>query len=68
MLALIRKRSKHFGALLLIVFSAGLAACATEKKVALVDDPNGKQESQLPWNRQEKWETGGQFANMTDRR
>lgn len=68
MLALTRNSLKRFGALCLLALSFGLSSCATEKKVALVDDPNGKPESQLPWNRQEKWETGGQFANMTDRR
>jgi hypothetical protein len=46
-----------------------LVACATEKpRVALVDDPDAKKESQIPWNKQEKWETQGQFAGMTDRR
>ena len=46
-----------------------LVACATEKpQVTLVDDPDAKKESQIPWNKQEKWETQGQFAGMTDRR
>src|SRR6266481_2659790 len=40
-----------------------LAGC-----MALVDDPDAKKESQIPWNKQEKWETQGQFAGMTDRR
>jgi hypothetical protein len=45
------------------------AACATQKpQPALVDDPDAKKESQIPWNKQEQWETQGQFANMTDRR
>jgi len=46
-----------------------LVGCATEKpQVALVDDPDAKKESQIPWNKQEKLETQGQFAGMTDRR
>jgi hypothetical protein len=45
------------------------AACATQKpQPVLVDDPDAKKESQIPWNKQEQWETQGQFANMTDRR
>ena len=46
-----------------------LVACATDRpKPALVDDPDAKKESQIPWNTQEKWESQGQFAGMTDRR
>ena len=46
------------------------AACATQKpQLALVDDPDAKKESQIPWNKQEKWETaGGQLTEFTDRR
>ena len=44
-------------------------SCASQKEqVALVNDPDAKHESQIPWNKQEKWEVGGSLANMTDRR
>jgi len=44
-------------------------SCATQKeRVGLVNDPDAKGETAMPWNKQEKWETGGQFANMTDHR
>jgi hypothetical protein len=37
--------------------------------VALVNDPDAKKESQIPWNKQEKWETQqSQFTGMTDHR
>jgi outer membrane biogenesis lipoprotein LolB len=67
MLAQLPRRTTAF--LLLFVGCILLAGCATEKpKPALVDDPDAGHESQIPWNKQEKWETQGQFANMTDRR
>ena len=44
-------------------------SCASQKEqVRLVDDPDDHRESTIPWNKQEKWETAGQFAGMTDRR
>jgi outer membrane biogenesis lipoprotein LolB len=67
MLARIPKRT--ISAFLLLAGCMALVGCATQKpQVALVDDPDAKKESQIPWNKQEKWETQGQFANMTDRR
>jgi len=67
MLALIPKRT--ISAFLLLAGCMAFAACATQKpQPALVDDPDAKKESQIPWNKQEKWETQGQFAGMTDRR
>jgi hypothetical protein len=67
MLARIPKRTISF--LLLAIGCSLFASCATEKpKPALVDDPDAGRESQIPWNKQEKWETQGQFAGMTDRR
>jgi len=45
-----------------------MTSCATQKETALVQDPDGHYESTMPWNKQEKWETGGQFQGMTDRR
>ena len=29
---------------------------------------NDRHDSVIPWNKQESWETQGQFAGMTDRR
>jgi outer membrane biogenesis lipoprotein LolB len=69
MLAQIRKHEKKIAAALLLVAASLLASCATQKEnVALVKDPDAKAESALPWNKQEKWETGGQFANFSDHR
>jgi uncharacterized lipoprotein YajG len=69
MLAQIRKHRREVAALLLLAGATMLVSCATQKEhVALVNDPDAKPESQMPWNKQEKWETGGQFANMTDKR
>ena len=69
MLAQIHKHQRKVAAALLLVAASLLASCATQKEhVALVNDPDAKPESAMPWNKQEKWETGGQFANMTDRR
>lgn len=67
MLARIPKRTISAG--LLLAGCALFAGCATEKPPpALVNDPDAKHESSLPWNKQEKWETEGQFAGMNDRR
>lgn len=54
---------------LLLASSALIVSCASDKSQArLVDDPEDHGASTMPWNKQEKWETGGQFAGMTDRR
>jgi len=46
-----------------------MASCATEKKTALIKDPNQKDETLLPWNKQEGWEQGNdQLARMNERR
>jgi hypothetical protein len=67
MLDRIPKRT--ISSLLLLAGCLSLAACASDKPaVALVDDPDAKKESAIPWNKQEKWESAGQFADMTDRR
>lgn len=64
MLALIFKK-KNFAMLALALFALGsFASCATEKPPPrLVDDPNDRHESVLPWNQQEKWE---QSANLPE--
>jgi hypothetical protein len=69
MLAQIRKQNVKIAALLLLAATSMLSSCASQKdQVALVKDPDAKPEGAMPWNKQEKWETGGQFANMTDHR
>ncbi len=68
MLALIRNLRTIIVPVLLCAFVVGMSSCATQKETALVSDPDNRHDSMIPWNKQEKWETGGQFANMTDRR
>jgi hypothetical protein len=43
-------------------------SCATKKQEQIVDDPDSKHESLIPWNKQEKWESQGQLGGVTDRR
>ena len=69
MLAQIRKQEGKVAAILLLAAASMLVSCATTKDhVTLVKDPDGKPESAIPWNKQEKWESGGQFANFSDKR
>jgi hypothetical protein len=69
MLAQIRKQTGKISTLLLLAGTSLLISCASQKDhVTLVNDPDAKPEGSMPWNKQEKWETGGQFANMTDHR
>jgi outer membrane biogenesis lipoprotein LolB len=69
MLAQIRKQQGKIAGVLLLAATSMLVSCASQKEnVALVKDPDAKQESAMPWNKQEKWETGGQFANFSDHR
>jgi hypothetical protein len=68
MLALVRKIRKGIATALLLSAATIFASCASEKQITLVDDPDSRHESMIPWNKQERWETAGQFANMTDRR
>jgi len=48
--------------------TAMLVSCASQKSVALVDDPTGEKGSSIPWNKQEKWENTGPLSGLTDRR
>lgn len=68
MLALVRKIRKGIASAVLLAAATTLVACASQKQQLVVDDPDAKHESMVPWNKQEKWETQGQFAGMTDRR
>ncbi len=53
---------------LVCAFVFALTSCASQKETALVNDPDDRGGSLIPWNKQEPWEKGGQFAGMTDRR
>lgn len=66
MLARIPKRTISY--LLLLAACVAFVGCASEKHVALVNDPDDRTDSQIPWNKQEKWETQSQFTGMTDHR
>src|SRR5438270_11705346 len=69
MLAQILRQERKVAAVLLLAAAGMLVSCASQKEhVALVNDPDAKPESAMPWNKQEKWETGGQFANFSDKR
>lgn len=69
MLAQIRKHRSKISAALLLVAATLFASCASQKEqVALVKDPDDKPDSQIPWNKQEKWETQTQLGGITDRR
>jgi hypothetical protein len=69
MLALLNLR-KAVASSFLLVAAFTFVSCATEKDTRLVSDPNEKDESVIPWNKQEKWESGqgSQLANMMDGR
>lgn len=69
MLAQVRDSKRGVATFLLLAGVMTFVSCASQKEqVALVNDPDAKHESQIPWNKQEKWEVGGALANMTDRR
>jgi hypothetical protein len=68
MLAQILKLRTIVVPILLCAFVITLASCATQKNTALVQDPDERHDSAIPWNKQEPWEKGGQFSGMTDRR
>jgi len=68
MLEQIRKIQPIIIPVLLCAFVVTMTSCATQKETALVQDPDAHHDSAMPWNKQEDWEKGGQFGNMTDRR
>jgi len=69
MLAQVRNLRTIVVPVLLCAFVVAMTSCATtQKQTALVNDPDDRHDSMIPWNKQEKWETTGQFAGMTDRR
>ena len=70
MLATIRNRiSLRIATLGLVITAAlGLSSCATKKDTAFIQDPNGKKETMLPWNEQQKWEREGEAAALNQQR
>ncbi len=68
MLAQVHNLRRTIIPVLLCAFVVTMTSCATQKETALVQDPDDHHDSAMPWNKQEKWETGGQFQAMTDRR
>src|SRR5256885_16029066 len=69
MLAQIRRQERKVAAVLLLAAAGMLVLCAGQKEnVALVNDPDAKPESAMPWNKQEKWENGGHISHFTVKR
>jgi len=57
--------------ILVVAFATAttFVSCATKEKPRLVAEPDEGRESTIPWDRQEKWETGANLQNMaSDRR
>jgi len=68
MLAQVLKLRTIVVPVLLSAVVVALTSCAAQKETALVKDPDDHGGSMIPWNKQEPWEKGGQYAGMTDRR
>ena len=62
------RSASRIAALAVLSATTLLTSCATKEQPALISDGSAKRDSTIPWNKQEKWESEGQFANMTDRR
>jgi hypothetical protein len=68
MLAQVPKFKKSVRGTLLIAAIISLISCASEKQpVSVVKDSEVEKESAIPWNKQEKWEVGGEMQALTDR-
>jgi len=65
MLATIRNRTL---VLLLICCGALLTSFATNKETALINDPDSRKETALPWNEQQKWEREGEGGMLNQQR
>jgi hypothetical protein len=69
MRALIPEVQRRIAGFFLLTAAAALVSCATHKDPPrLVDDPDERRESSLPWTQQEKWEQAGELSNLTDKR
>jgi len=62
----IAKLRKHICFALLVASTAAFVSCASQhEQPSLVNDPDApRYDSTIPWNRQEKWETGAQLSGM----
>jgi mannitol-1-phosphate/altronate dehydrogenase len=62
----VAKLRKYLCLALLVASACAFVSCASEHaQPRLVDDPDApRYDSAIPWNRQEKWETGAQLSNM----
>jgi uncharacterized lipoprotein len=57
MLAQVPKMWRNILSVLLSALAMTLASCASQSEsVRLVDDPDDRADSSLPWSKQEKWE------------
>jgi hypothetical protein len=57
MVAQVRKFRRQLLAALFCAVAITLASCASQRdSVRLVDDPDDRHDSSIPWNKQEKWE------------
>jgi hypothetical protein len=57
MVAQVRKFRRQLLAALFCAVAITLASCASQRdSVRLVDDPDDRRDSSIPWNKQEKWE------------
>ena len=56
------------GLLALAALTFALTSCATKKETALINDPNDRNETALPWNEQQKWEREGEAAALNQQR
>jgi hypothetical protein len=69
MLATIRSRI-HFklaAGAMFTCLAASLVSCAKDPP-PLIADPNGRTETALPWNEQQKWEREGEAAALNQQR
>ena len=54
--------------LALLALPIAFTSCATKKDTALINDPNDRKETSLPWNEQQKWEREGEAAALNQQR
>jgi hypothetical protein len=67
MLAAVLKAKKTVICGGVIVVAISLISCATESKpVSVVDDPDAKKETAIPWNQQQKWEQGQEMGGLAN--
>jgi hypothetical protein len=69
MQAQVHKVRKNVTSALLCALAIAITSCAsTQETPRLVNDPDDRGDSTIPWNKQEKWETAGQLSEFTERR